>query len=82
VSDRELTVHVSTSRKGPRNCRSLGFARDDKKERVAKRGGQLPTDSAVVGAAGEALSIESNLFWCKIKKVTASELNGSRFPIS
>jgi hypothetical protein len=25
-------LHLST--KGPRNCRSLGFARDDKKERA------------------------------------------------
>jgi hypothetical protein len=29
------------SRKGPRNCRSLGFARDDKKERLAARKGRL-----------------------------------------
>ena len=32
------------------NRRSLGFARDDKKERVAERRGPLPRDRAVVGA--------------------------------
>jgi hypothetical protein len=29
------------SRSGPRNRRSLGFARDDKKERVAAKKGRL-----------------------------------------
>jgi hypothetical protein len=28
----------------PRNCRSLGFARDDKKERAAVQRGWLPTE--------------------------------------
>jgi hypothetical protein len=37
------------SRKGPRNCRSLGYARDDKKERVFVKRGPLPRDRAVVG---------------------------------
>jgi hypothetical protein len=38
------------SRKGPRNCRSLGFARDDKKERVVVGKGPSPTDMAIVEA--------------------------------
>jgi hypothetical protein len=36
------------STKGPQNCRSLGFARDDKKERVVIRRGSLPRDRALV----------------------------------
>jgi hypothetical protein len=40
------------SRVGPRNRRSLGFARDDKKGRVAERRGLLPRDRAIVGAVG------------------------------
>jgi hypothetical protein len=29
-----LSIVFRVSRRGPRNCRSLGFARDDKKERA------------------------------------------------
>jgi hypothetical protein len=29
---------INISKRGPRNCRSLGFARDDKKERVVTYG--------------------------------------------
>jgi hypothetical protein len=36
----------SVSGRGPRNCRSLGFARDDKKERVVGR------EKAVAGGKG------------------------------
>jgi hypothetical protein len=37
--------------KGPRNRRSLGFARDDRKERVAAKRGQLPKEKAVASAS-------------------------------
>jgi hypothetical protein len=40
------------SRKGPRNCRSLGFARDDKKERVVVKIGQLLKERAVAKGEG------------------------------
>jgi hypothetical protein len=40
------------SRVGPRNRRSLGFARDDKKGRFAQRRGPLPRGRAIVGAVG------------------------------
>jgi hypothetical protein len=40
------------SRKGPRNCRSLGFARDDKKGRVDARRERLLKGRAV--AKGES----------------------------
>jgi hypothetical protein len=43
------------SRKGPRNCRSLGYARDDKKERVVVKRGSLPRDRAVVGVGVDPL---------------------------
>jgi hypothetical protein len=46
----------SISRKGPRNCRSLGFARDDKKERVVVKRGSLPRDRAVVGVGVDPLA--------------------------
>jgi hypothetical protein len=36
------------SRKGPQSCRSLGFARDDRKERVVVKRGPLPRDRTVV----------------------------------
>jgi hypothetical protein len=36
-----LSIVFRVSRRGPRNCRSLGFARDDKKERVVARKGRL-----------------------------------------
>jgi hypothetical protein len=35
---------------GEENCRSLGFARDDRKERVVVRKGRLLKDRVVVGA--------------------------------
>jgi len=48
-------VSKNISKKGPQNRRSLhgtpgqvGYARDDKKERVVVRRGSLPTDGAVV----------------------------------
>jgi hypothetical protein len=40
------------SRKGPRNCRSLGFARDDKKERVVVRKGWSLEERVVAGVMG------------------------------
>jgi hypothetical protein len=43
------TDKKNISRKGPRNCRSLGFARDDKKERVVVKRGRLPKEKAVAG---------------------------------
>jgi hypothetical protein len=45
-------VLENISRKGPRNRRSLGFARDDKKERVAVRRGPLPRDRTLVLVKG------------------------------
>jgi hypothetical protein len=46
----EMTILLkdrnSVSGRGPRNCRSLGFARDDKKERVVGR------EKAVAGGKG------------------------------
>jgi hypothetical protein len=71
-----MTIHfegqVRFSTKGPRNCRSLhgtpgqvGFARDDKKERVADRRGPLPRAKAVVGAVGTSIS---SPFCAKSKK--------------
>jgi hypothetical protein len=46
----EMTIlgegEVRVSRNGPRNCRSLGFARDDKKERVIARRVPLLKESA------------------------------------
>jgi hypothetical protein len=44
-----VALSKNISRKGPRNRRSLGFARDDKKERVVVKRGPLPMDKAVVG---------------------------------
>jgi hypothetical protein len=38
---------TNISTKGPRNCRSLGFARDDKKERVFVRKARLLEERAV-----------------------------------
>ena len=58
------------------HCRFLGFARNDKKERVVVSVGLLPWDSAAVGAAGtpsfdNARSFGTTcLFWRK--KVTGS----------
>jgi hypothetical protein len=51
----ELALDLSTtlcsvkniSKKGPQNRRSLGFARDDKKERFAKGKGSCCMESAV-----------------------------------
>jgi hypothetical protein len=40
------------SRKSPRNRRSLGFARDDKKERVVVRRGRLLKERAVAKGEG------------------------------
>jgi hypothetical protein len=40
------------SKKGPRNCRSLSFARDDKKERVVVGKGRLLEERAVAGGKG------------------------------
>jgi hypothetical protein len=37
-----LTIVFRVSRRCPRNCRSLGFARDDKQERAAVQRGWLP----------------------------------------
>jgi hypothetical protein len=42
------TDKKNISRKGPRNRGSLGFARDDKKERIVVKRGPLPRDKAVV----------------------------------
>jgi hypothetical protein len=49
--------------------RSLGCARDDKKERVVERRGPLPRASAVVGAVATSIS---SLLCGKSKKVTTS----------
>jgi len=49
--------------------RSLGFARDDKKERVAERRGPLPRARAVVGAVATSIS---SPFCANSKKVTSS----------
>jgi hypothetical protein len=64
-----LSIGFRVSRKGPRNCRSLGFARDDKKERVVERRGPLPRARAVVGAVATSIS---SPFCEKSKKVTTS----------
>jgi hypothetical protein len=40
------------SRKGPRNCRSLGFARDDKKERVVVKEEAVVKERADVKGEG------------------------------
>jgi len=42
-------IRLRVSRKGPRNCRSLGYARDDKKERVVVRRRPLPRDGWLLG---------------------------------
>jgi hypothetical protein len=52
---------MTPSLESTENRRSLGYARDDKKERVAVRRGSLPRDRALVkrqaaiGAAGTGL---------------------------
>jgi hypothetical protein len=43
-----MSEHIS--RRGLLNCRSLGYARDDKKERVVVGRGPLSKDRAGVGA--------------------------------
>jgi hypothetical protein len=49
----------STAEAEEGNCRSLGFARDDSKERVVVKSGPLPKDRAVVGARKRLLSTTS-----------------------
>jgi hypothetical protein len=46
------------SRKGPRNCRSLGFARDDKKERVVERGRIVAKGEGGCWDGGDPFSID------------------------
>jgi hypothetical protein len=46
------------SREGPQNCRSLAFARDDKKESVVAGKGRLPDETVVAEQRNF-----SNLIW-------------------
>jgi hypothetical protein len=44
------------------NCRSLGFARDDKKERVVERERTVAKGQGSCWGGGNAFSIDSNRF--------------------
>jgi hypothetical protein len=52
---------------------SLGYARDDKKERVAERRGPLPRARAIVGTVATSIS---SPFCAKSKKVTTPQDDG------